>query len=770
VEDTWVHKAGLLKGAWNLVYASSVFYETNVKKIFVVIKKMEEIDKKEKTAIKRSETKLKSLLRNHGLVSISLDFDDLPPVCFINTPKHLNYCAEVAQKHEYLWDNVTTPYVFLDGASVALAVPNRFQTIKLRFDVALLAFLFNVDCNEMSNKTKTHEPLSGGLQQFFTNPNSLKLSRMSANVDDVSYHAGVLLVPYQFDPSKNELLPLGQCNVKDLIYVLLCCSFAYSPVYKKLQAKVDMFITQEDIDRHQTTESLSVIKCIFDMLLSKMVRNVTHTNFLIKQSDTKYKTLENVKMNFQEHTQAFKKQLVKKRDLEEEEILKTRLRQRDPQRYNEIKDEIRVYKWYFPDSGMDTMGGEKGFKGIYGGEFTGLTSYIGLIKPTELDYLQNYVREMNDTTVVDNDKGDKIRNSVPSKFNVADRYPNTIDIKDKSGGRFKYFFGTRYSWAGTEDVKIPKQDEIDGQSISKLMGLPGWFPVAADVEPVEKIIEIDRLFNNVYGIVDGIGVAPDDPNNHDNMFNQIAYNHYHNQCGLGQHIDDKKFFERPIFTIKIFGPARLSFNCVSAMSSYSNETCEFYVPMEAGTLSKMEGIAAGDIVPKKAKPGLTLNKLRVRHIVRGEDIGFDSGTFIIRRITPYALCYRIQSLQNSQTPDAAEEQQRLISMLNHSRYDDYRAKFGVNDVAGLCKALIDDDTNITGVDHWTYPTVKEVATKPSTRKTSTRRRRSVALPPVVVSEVVKKPSARKPSVLPPVLTTPRRSTRLTKKSKTNDLE
>lgn len=70
------------------------------------------------------------------------------------------------------------------------------------------------------------------------------------------------------------------------------------------------------------------------------------------------------------------------------------------------------------------------------------------------------------------------------------------------------------------------------------------------------------------------------------FINSIAMNVYHDgKEGLGQHFDDAVRFKQPIFTVRLFSDARLSFGC--QLYGFCNGA--FCIPMPRGCITVLEG-------------------------------------------------------------------------------------------------------------------------------------------------------------------------------------
>ena len=99
--------------------------------------------------------------------------------------------------------------------------------------------------------------------------------------------------------------------------------------------------------------------------------------------------------------------------------------------------------------------------------------------------------------------------------------------------------------------------------------------------------------------------------------NSMALNVYHDgEEGLGQHFDDAVRFRQPIFSLRIFSDARLSFG--SQLYNFCNGA--FSVPMSRGCITVME------------EASFAANG--VKHCIRPVDMTGKSAAFILRQMHP----------------------------------------------------------------------------------------------------------------------------------------
>lgn len=151
--------------------------------------------------------------------------------------------------------------------------------------------------------------------------------------------------------------------------------------------------------------------------------------------------------------------------------------------------------------------------------------------------------------------------------------------------RTKHFFSTRYLWT-KEQLEEPDCDRAGG--------------LRADVDPIPAWVQfvIERLVL--------LGVVPKD------FINSVAMNMYHDgTIGIGLHTDCGSRFNRPIITLRLFSPARLSLG-----GHHLGDNADCVVDLPRGTvLSMQKDSFAAD---------------GVKHSIRSCDLVTKSGALILR--------------------------------------------------------------------------------------------------------------------------------------------
>jgi len=104
------------------------------------------------------------------------------------------------------------------------------------------------------------------------------------------------------------------------------------------------------------------------------------------------------------------------------------------------------------------------------------------------------------------------------------------------------------------------------------------------------------------------------------FINSYAMNIYHDGSeGIGQHFDDIKRFDRPITTLRLFSPSRLTFGALG----FAMTNSQFFIPMPRGCVTQMlkGGFAADGI----------------KHCIRHADMVCKSVALMMRRIHEHLL-------------------------------------------------------------------------------------------------------------------------------------
>jgi len=155
--------------------------------------------------------------------------------------------------------------------------------------------------------------------------------------------------------------------------------------------------------------------------------------------------------------------------------------------------------------------------------------------------------------------------------------------------RTKFFFGSRYMWTA-QQLAEPHSSLAAGIR-TDVSPIPGW--MVTHIE--DKLVDC--------------GIIPQ------GFVNSMALNVYHDgEEGLGQHFDDAVRFRQPIFSLRVFSDARLSFG--SQLYNYCNGA--FSIPMSRGCVTVMEegSFAANGI----------------KHCIRPVDMSGKSAAFILRQM------------------------------------------------------------------------------------------------------------------------------------------
>ena len=119
--------------------------------------------------------------------------------------------------------------------------------------------------------------------------------------------------------------------------------------------------------------------------------------------------------------------------------------------------------------------------------------------------------------------------------------------------RTKFFFGARYIWSNAQ-LADPLSKVAAGVRVD-VSPVPEWMRAGVEAPMVRA------------------GVVPRD------FINSIALNIYHDgHEGLAQHFDDATRFRQPIFSLRVFSDARLSFG--SQLYTFCNGA--FCVPLSRG--------------------------------------------------------------------------------------------------------------------------------------------------------------------------------------------
>merc|ERR1711964_910971 len=151
--------------------------------------------------------------------------------------------------------------------------------------------------------------------------------------------------------------------------------------------------------------------------------------------------------------------------------------------------------------------------------------------------------------------------------------------------RTKYFFSARYLW--TAEQMREKECDRAGGLRTDVDTYPAWMQFV-----------IDRLVL--------VGVVPQD------YVNAVALNMYHDgTIGIGLHQDCHSRFERPIITLRLFSPARLT---LGGKALGSNAVCIVDLPRGAVLSMEKDSYAADGI----------------KHCVRNCDMVAKSGAMILR--------------------------------------------------------------------------------------------------------------------------------------------
>jgi len=110
----------------------------------------------------------------------------------------------------------------------------------------------------------------------------------------------------------------------------------------------------------------------------------------------------------------------------------------------------------------------------------------------------------------------------------------------------------------------------------------------------------------------------------EDFVNEFAMNIYHDGSeGLGQHYDDKKRFQRPIYSLRIYSDCRLAFGS----KDFAMVNSLFFVPMARGciTILEKDSYAADGI----------------KHCIRASDMSGKSGVVLLRQVSITRCFYRL---------------------------------------------------------------------------------------------------------------------------------
>ncbi|KAL6054169.1 SAM domain (Sterile alpha motif) domain containing protein [Balamuthia mandrillaris] len=171
--------------------------------------------------------------------------------------------------------------------------------------------------------------------------------------------------------------------------------------------------------------------------------------------------------------------------------------------------------------------------------------------------------------------------------------PNTHQSTHKGKAnrlcRTKFFFAARYLWT-KEQMEQPDSHVSEGIR-ADVAAPPTWMK-----NLVEKPLAEAALIP-------------------ENWVNEYAMNIYHDGTeGLGQHYDDKKRFQRPIYSLRLFSSSRLAFGS----KDFSMTNSLFFIPMPRGCITVLEK-------DSYAADG-------VKHCIRPVDMGGKCGVVILRQI------------------------------------------------------------------------------------------------------------------------------------------
>lgn len=232
----------------------------------------------------------------------------------------------------------------------------------------------------------------------------------------------------------------------------------------------------------------------------------------------------------------------------------------------------------------------------------GLVLHMDLFTDKELKFLE---RKCNETQrQADNQK------YLPDTFHHT-RFNN-------QNKRTKYFFSARYLW--TKEQTSQDDAERAGGVRVDVDKYPRWVEYVIARLEEEKVVE-------------------------PNWLNGCALNMYHDgTLGIGLHMDCYSRFDRPIITLRLFSPARLSLGCVGLKCS--DGVCCVDLPRGA-VLSMMKDSYASD---------------GVKHCVRDCDMFAKSAALILRRFHPECM-HEAKKMQQESSHEAEEIENSALGVM-----------------------------------------------------------------------------------------------------------
>lgn len=233
-------------------------------------------------------------------------------------------------------------------------------------------------------------------------------------------------------------------------------------------------------------------------------------------------------------------------------------------------------KYYFREG--DTPSNFRNFEKLWPDRDTGVATYEDYFTEHELQEIESYVDHLEDQYY----RGAFLANTGQSSLGAK-------NIK-----RTKFFFGARYIWHAQQ--LIDSHSNVAGGVRVDTSEIPLW------------------MRQKVLNPMVGDGLIPGD------FINSIALNIYHDgEEGLAQHFDDAVRFKQPIFTLRVFSDARLSFG--SQLYSFCNGAFSIDLPRGAMCVMLEKGYAANGI----------------KHCIRPVDMTGKSGAFILRQMHKEAV-------------------------------------------------------------------------------------------------------------------------------------
>lgn len=233
-------------------------------------------------------------------------------------------------------------------------------------------------------------------------------------------------------------------------------------------------------------------------------------------------------------------------------------------------------RFFFKEN--DTPSNFSNFKQKWPDRDTGVVTYENFFTEEELQEIESFVDGLEDEYY----RGSFLANTGQPSLGAK-------NIK-----RTKFFFGARYIWHAQQ--LIDSHSNVAGGVRRDTSEIPFWMH--------KKVLN---------PLVDGTLIPKD-------FINSTALNIYHDgEEGLAQHFDDAVRFKQPIFTLRVFSDARLSFG--SQLYSFCNGAFCIDLPRGAVCVMLENGYAANGI----------------KHCIRPVDMTGKSAAFIMRQMHKEAV-------------------------------------------------------------------------------------------------------------------------------------